>query len=602
MFWVGLLAVLAYVLWMHPPGWGSIGYGEDLYGVELSRQLMADSLLSHGKPVFHTDRMMAPFGISAAFYSWALERDWIGAIFWNWNPRFPWSWFYFASSMLGIYFGVGLILRRGVLSAPVAWGFALLVTLVNIPRHFKAFHHFEHLIHHWYVIGIFLDVWLLHFLIREKKWSFSHEVWRLLVLQLVLNLGGYYWGPSLIGWGIVRCVLVAVAYDERKSVSLQWNWKRALLPACLMGILTLFQAQWFLPLVKEISSFGTIFQPLILRGTLPLVVIPFWMDWFTRLFANWSAVNSTETVVTIGWIFLVPIFLGTRLTWRGRMQSKALRETLLCLLPFLFFMSILVLYGLGWGSRFVQKMIPTMDFFRVASRTGLFVPAVAAACLVLLVPVLAKWFEENRERRRVFFRIFLISSLAEVALLLLPFQKMPEMPAQLQTLLGEVKALPEDAVLDLPFCVTGGNGTCTGEFCPNFPYSNSAQALTGWHFKAVHGVYQARLTTDQCSYNRAPYESWFKAWRENRCFNDQDWKSLCDYLQTQKISAVLLYPDIWSGSRDPKCLEDIQRHLGEPFQKASLPLTVTIRVADAKSTEVWAYRGACVASKPARDH
>src|SRR4051812_145388 len=111
-FWGGLLFVLAYWFSLHPPGFGRLGYVEDIGSIEITRQVMADNLIAHGKPGFFTDRFGAPNGISIAFASWSLERDWLGAYFWMWNRDFPFLWVYLGASLLLTYLGSGFLIRK----------------------------------------------------------------------------------------------------------------------------------------------------------------------------------------------------------------------------------------------------------------------------------------------------------------------------------------------------------------------------------------------------------------------------------------------------------------------------------------------------------
>src|SRR5207245_1289081 len=96
--------------------------------------------------------------------------------------------------------------------------------------------------------------------------------------------------------------------------------------------------------------------------------------------------------------------------------------------------------------------------------------------------------------------------------------------------------------------LSGGNGVCTAAQCPNYPMSTVGQCLMRWHDKSVYGLYSFRMNEEYCQvYNRAPYLSWFEAWKQQRCFTDGEWKDFCGYLSARaELSAILVYPDIWS--------------------------------------------------------
>ena len=154
---VGAALVLVYWLHLSPPGLGRLGRAGDLGAPEVTRQLMADSLREVGGPSFTTTRLLAPGGASTAYFSWSMERDWIGAYFWRWNPDFPFLWVYFGCSLFVSYFAVGLLTQKLGLPAWAAWSLASLVVIFNIPRHNKIFQHFEHVTLHWVYIAVFLD-------------------------------------------------------------------------------------------------------------------------------------------------------------------------------------------------------------------------------------------------------------------------------------------------------------------------------------------------------------------------------------------------------------------------------------------------------------
>ena len=155
---IGLIFILAYWWSVHPIGF-SMGYTED-FCPDILRQLMAENLTQFGKPTFHTNAFMTPTGAPVPYMSWSIERDWMGAYFWKWNPNFPFMWVYFGASLVLTYFGVGLILRKMNLSRQVAWSIATAAVLFHIPRHFKIWHHIRapsstsgYICHYFWMLG-----------------------------------------------------------------------------------------------------------------------------------------------------------------------------------------------------------------------------------------------------------------------------------------------------------------------------------------------------------------------------------------------------------------------------------------------------------------
>lgn len=193
--------------------------------------------------------------------------------------------------------------------------------------------------------------------------------------------------------------------------------------------------------------------------------------------------------------------------------------------------------------------------------------------MVLSWPELTEfWREKKPSTRTVLMVLFAVSSVFEFARMGYPVNALPPMNQQAVELLEGVKKAPGTTVLDLPFCVAGGNGICTTEQCPNYPLSVITEELRQWHEKNVYGVYQSRMTPGLCQiYNREPYVRWFDAWRWNRCFTPSEWGQFCEYTaQHPELSAVLLYADVWSAAGTPACLADFAAHLGNPLAEAGV--------------------------------
>ena len=149
----------------------------------------------------------------------------------------------------------------------------------------------------------------------------------------------------------------------------------------------------------------------------------------------------------------------------------------------------------------------------------------------------------------------------------------PPLSSEAKGTLRHLKDLPGETVLDLPFCVAGGNGVCTSQQCPHYPSSTVGMGLRLWHGKKIYGVYASRLVPSDCEiYDRLPYLSWFAAWREQRCFSDGEWIEFCSYLdQHAELAGILLHPDIWTGAGDAGCLAKFDRYLGGRVDESVLP-------------------------------
>jgi hypothetical protein len=591
---LGLVLIIAYWIHLHPPGWSSMGYGEDLGGIEITRTLMADSLARFGHPAFTTTRMMAPEGGSMAFCSWSLERDWLGGLFYLWAPQFPFLWVYLGFSLLASYLIVGLISRKMGLPTAAAWTLAIVSVLLHAPRHFKALHHFEHLTLHWTYAGLFLDAWIWKRAFRDRNPSLKLEIWRVFCLLGIFSVGGYYWGPMILEWVMVRAGLAVLT---RQGLKWKIEAKGLALPALFcIGIFGI-ELAWFLPLLSQVRDLGRvsqvyseaaslnqIFEPLGLQNWLRAAenFFPRTGAYLTRMLDKneFLPLDRFETVVTIGWTYLLP--LSVALFW---IPKKKGGKGIGAILPHLLFYLFIVSYSLSGApfriQRVVQTFIPFMAFFRIASRMGLWMPQTVAAILALSWPELssgtARIFAYFRAKRResVLERALGWGALGCVGLVLimewsvlaLPITSMPALNSETEEILLKIRNEPGTTVLNLPFCMGGGNRVCLDRQCPNYPDSIAASYFTHWHQKAVYGFYQARNTPAQCDqYDQSPYPHWFEAWKSDRCFSALEWQEFCGYLAKHpELSAVLVFPDIWKGAGNPACQAEFNQRLGPPL-------------------------------------
>jgi len=589
----GFLCVVLYWLAVAPPDPGWLGYSEDIGNQELARVLMADSLREHGGPAFHTNRLFAPDGGSAAYFSWMMERDWLGAYLWSWAPSFPWLWVYFGLSLAATFVVVAWTLTHMAIRPPTAFLLATLFVLFNLARHYKIYHHYEHIIHHWLYASLFLDALIAHRFWRERRWSLHLELWRGVCLIGMLGNAGYYWGPLVFEWIVVRAVLLGAL--RQRSSSQRIRIELASTPAwaatTLGGLLLIPTLRWLLPLASEMNRFGEVAQ---LRGyyaSLAMIVRPLWLEPMvstlrlvspesagavSSMLREWrlSPVDWPETIVTVGWIYLVPCAVGLWLLGRRR-DGAGLHPLRAFLITWIF----AALYARqGWPSAYhelVAQTVPFMRYFRAASRMGLILVPLMGVIVALCWPDLSRWTKErwsSSRRFRLAAGAFVVLSASELSTMLAPIVTMPPLLPQMTMLLGRIREEPGSLVLDMPFCVAGGNGACTPEFCKRYPSQTMPMYLTAWHGKRVFGGYQGRMNDSQCAKYRAPpYASWIDAWRNDRCLTRAEWDGFCEFLaDTGDVSAVLVYPALWTAASGFECAREFRRRLGGPRGAAEI--------------------------------
>ncbi len=593
--------VASYWMFIRPADPARLGFAED-FCPGVVRQMMAENITEHGKPDFFTRSFMAPQGAMVPYMSWTIERDWIGAHLYAWDKEFPFFWVYIGVSFLISYLGVGAICRKMGLGSWAAWLLSGLLVVFHVPRHYKTYHHFEHIPLHWLYLSVFLDAWIWQTAVQKKKWALHLEAWRAFCLLGMLSATGYYWGPLILEWLIVRGFLLA----RRKQLKIEAKRVQIIAAGALSVAVAALFARWFLPL-KQAAGSGEVKNGLGWFATPGMVLRPIWLYWvlkplqaiFPRAIKP-SPIDLPETVVTIGWLYWIPVVAAIRLAWKQRAKSPHG----MLLAPFLTFGAFLILYIFHIGNEFFQLWVPFLGFFRVATRTGLLMPVVFGAVIALswpqLVALVQKAWSKGGRKIQVALVLFAAQSVAEFFVLgVVPINSMERAPPELVQLLEQVRQMPGDTVLDLPFCVAGGNGVCTDQMCPHYPHSTIGHCLRQWHEKRVYGLYQARMSPAHCSlYDSQPYLSWFAAWKQNRCLTGGEWKDFCGYLEGHsETSAVLFYPEIWKAAAQPACRTEMESHLGKPLSVAHFNVATTRYGPSLGAASVEAYRARCLAGR-----
>ena len=209
---LGLLVLLAYWYSVHPMDFAR-GYTEDWCHPEQTRQLdRREGVDADRRTDFHTPSFAHPKASLCRSCPGASRFPWLGAYFWKLNPAtFRFSGYSSGWSLLVSYFGVGVILRKMRLGPIAAWGVALGAVLFHVPRHFKIWHHYEHLLQHWVYWSFFLDAWIWQRFCRERRWSWSLEAWRAGSFCCgMMTTAGYFWGPMILLWLLVRLAMGGV--------------------------------------------------------------------------------------------------------------------------------------------------------------------------------------------------------------------------------------------------------------------------------------------------------------------------------------------------------------------------------------------------------
>jgi hypothetical protein len=298
-------------------------------------------------------------------------------------------------------------------------------------------------------------------------------------------------------------------------------------------------------------------------------------------------------------VYWVPTIIGVR-----QLARKRGGPGVGAALPFLVLLGIAIEFVSIWPhwlQDFLRAVIPFMSFFRVASRWGLIFPQLATILIALSWPELSRWFAARwrdpgaHPKFRAATVAFCFLSLVETHVLLRRPEMLPALSPEMVQLLDHVREAPGTTVLDLPFCLAGGNSVCTDSKCPHYPESTAGACFRTWHDKRVFGIYESRLLDFQCKlYEGQPYDSWLAAWHQERCFTPAEWHGFCSFLDAHaEIGTVMIYPDLWKSAGEPSCRAEIEAHLGIPLDQATFSADRTPGGVPAGLSRVWRFAGKC---------
>ena len=81
----------------------------------------------------------------------------------------------------------------------------------------------------------------------------------------------------------------------------------------------------------------------------------------------------------------------------------------------------------------------------------------------------------------------------------------------------------------------------------------------------MYGAYTARLYEKDCNIygEQNLFSALFLAVKNNRCLNKLEWDEFCAYLDKhQEISAMLIFPDLWTAIQAKECNAELESRLG----------------------------------------
>jgi hypothetical protein len=527
----------------------------------------------------HTNEVLYPFGGNVALQSWCVERDILFALL---KPHFP------HAPLLQIYYLLGVAIstlgsyllllprhgaRRAALTTVIAHAF-------NFYSMQKYAYHYNIACHHWTTLGIVCDFVIVSRVVAERSVSLRLLLLRVLLLVLAFGLElGHVLGYSLTSvlfasgyllWFVIREVRagrLSIA-QTRTQWKLELKEHRTLLT--LLIVSTLAVAWIYLGvtagIVRDSLAMGKFPGNSGVWWAVPLrLLIPYtpWLHPSMQPPFLHVLGDVAETGIGGGGAGLFLLLIGMV----GIYQAKAYRSHSAHFPVFLSF----VLYVVSGAYLPLLKLLPWFLFCRVYSRATL----VYSTLLALFAIDIS--LQSLRPVRR-YLALLCITALGTLELTTIVLIK-GEHPTysfsnhQL-SYFDTIKRHPGEAILDFPFCLTGGNGDIAG-LCPYWERNKGVYALARFHEKKVIGQYLGRLHPTQA----APFveQGWDelydpdirdfrRATRQVRCLTEDEWTFFEQFYLYNDFAGIQLASDLLPSG----CADQFYARFGQPTARMEL--------------------------------
>ena len=570
------------------------------------------------------NQVFYPYGTDSVFQMWGFERDIFYTILSSVFGSGPWLQIYYFLTVLVTAIGAFILLVQDYGFAR-AIGAGTLVSFFNFYAINKYPDHLNISVLHWTTLSLVAD-----FLIVKRVTLRRHVSLRLILVRaclLILSLGqdlGYIAGFALTSF-TVSTIFIAVLLCYRyirgdlrlielfQSVVETYKSEFSTSPLTYLVLLglSIIAGYIYLPLVFQIAREAKSFDFTGVADGVwwvnPLrLLIPFLPGLNPKLPFEQVLRDSPEDLGggSPGWFLLI---LGTVGLWQAR-------KRITIFIPLLLIFILCILYHPGSFSikGFLFFILGTVLLWQARKRITIFIPLLLIFILYILYhdPILPTlkifpWFAFNRvaERSTVIYPVILClfaleikfdglrsrsRQLVSVLLVCLACTelytaysfKLSYQPHSLDksflTYMDYVKEQPGEAVLDWPFCVTGGNGIGTTQgLCPYYKLNSGVYALRRFHEKKVMGQYFGRLHPSQIEpYLQAgwdhlffPDADFFKATHQTRCFRPTEWSFFTDFYKLNEFAGINLYVDLLTED----CITEFYARLGTPVAETLVP-------------------------------
>ena len=514
-----------------------------------------------------TDQAFFPYGVNSVFQPWAPERDAFFALLFSLEGPGPWLQIYHLLSIFITLVGTyGLL--RGEFGIKRAVMTGLLVTFLNFYAVAQYPNHFNICIVHWTVLSFLADFVIVRRVVLRRPLSLRLALLRLALVSLSMGQDlGYVAGFALMSFALSSgFVVVLTAWRWWNESAAAWSsyrdvWRRIdretrqhKLTICTLSILLLASSFAYPPVALQIASAARSVE-------------------FTGMP---SGASSSKP-----WRLLLPYLpsldpgsgmAGWTLLVLGAVGLYCARRSWPMYVPVLTMLFLCLAYR---PTDFATlKIFPWFAFARIADRTTAIYP--------IFFAIFALSFDPGgigpRAARTLPGMLAILGAVEfHTAFFDRNAPKLYEYSPDFFAYMRAVRQAPGEALLDWPFCVTGGNGVGSVEgLCPYYGKNHDDLGYAPYHQKKLVGEYFGRLHPSQLRpFLRAHWEHMFapddvdifRAGRQTRCLDQDEWSFFSDFFALNDFAGLQLHTSLLP----PSCAEQFFARFGQPVAKLSLP-------------------------------